>query len=299
MPIPTTTTRHPVRLRWVFFAGVMACAATAQAEPGTVLRAKFESLNAALVHNPFGRPLVLDSVEASGRLQGDIHAVLNYPVGALAAALREPAHWCDVLSLHSNTKFCRANATSAGQRLRLNVGTKAQQDLALTFPLDFSFHDRSETPDTLSVLLQAANGPLATSDYRIALDAVSLPGERTFLHLGYSYGYGIPGRIALQTYLATAGSGKVGFSQVAGAAGAAPQLVGGLRGLVERNTMRYYLAIDAVLESAQAGSRAGFERRLQNWFSATEQYPRQLHEMDWLTYRQMKVAEQARQQGML
>ena len=127
----------------------------------------------------------------------------------------------------------------------------------------------------------------------------SLPGERTFLHLGYSYGYGIPGRIALQTYLATAGSGKVGFSQVAGAAGGAPQLVGGLRGLVERNTMRYYLAIDAFMESAQAGSMTGFERRLQNWFTATEQYPRQLHEMDWLTYRQMKVAEQARQQGIL
>ena len=299
MPIPSSASRQPVRLRWVFFAGVVACAATAQADPGTALRAKFESLSAALAHNPFGRPLVLSSVEAAGRLQGDIHAVLNYPIDVVAAAMREPAYWCDVLALHPNTKFCRANSTSAGQRLHLNVGTKSQQDLALTFPLDFSFRDLSAAPDALSVLLQAASGPLATSDYRIALEAVPLPGERTLLHLGYSYGYGIPGRIALQTYLATSGSGKVGFSQVAGGAGGAPQLVGGLRGLVERNTMRYYLAIDAFMESAQAGSRAGFERRLQNWFTATEQYPRQLHEMDWPTYRQMKVAERARQQGTL
>ena len=149
MSFRASSTRHPVRLRWVFFAGVVACAAPAQAEPGPALRAKFESLNAALVHNPFGRPLVLDSVEAAGRLQGDIHAVLNYPIGVVAAALREPAHWCDVLSLHSNTKYCRASSTSAGQYLHLNVGTKSQQDLALTFPLDFSFRDLSDTPDTL------------------------------------------------------------------------------------------------------------------------------------------------------
>ena len=299
MPIPTSTTRHPVRLRWVFFAGVVACAATAQAEPGTALRAKFESLSAALSRNPFGRPLVLDSVETTGRLQGDIHAVLNYPVSAVSAALSHPARWCEVLSLHSNTKYCRSSSTAAGQRLLVHVGTKSPQELALSVPLDFSFRVLSESPDTLSVLLQAPTGPMGTSDYRIALQAVSLPGERTFLHLAYSYGYGGPGRFALQAYLATAGSGKVGFSQAVGSAGATPQLVGGVRGLVERNTMRYYLAIDAVLESAQAGPSAGFERRLQNWFTATEQYPRQLHEMDWPTYRQMKVAEQARQQGIL
>ncbi|MCY7304686.1 MAG: hypothetical protein LH632_00765 [Rhodoferax sp.] len=288
-----------VRLSWVFFAGVLACATTAQADTGTALRAKFESLKPALANNPFGRPLVLDSVEATGRLQGDIHAVLNYPIGAVSAALRQPAQWCAVLSLHSNTKHCRTSVTAAGQRLLVHVGTKSQQDLARSSPLDFGFRVTAQTPDTLEVSLQAMSGPLGTSDYRIALEVVALPGDRTFLHLAYSYGYGMPGRMALQTYLATAGSGKVGFSREAGSARAVPQLVGGLRGLVERNTMRYYLAIDALLDSLQASPEARFERRLQRWFTATEQYPQQLHEMDWPTYRQMKVAEQARQQDAL
>ena len=299
MPTPTSSFHHPVRLRWVLFASVVACAATAQAESGSALRAKFESLDAALAHNPFGRPLVLDSVETAGRLQGDIHAVLNYPFTAVQGALRQPGYWCDVLSLHSNTKYCRASATAAGQRLLVHVGSKSQQDLARSVPLDFGFRVTAQTPDALEVLLQASTGPLGTSDYRIALQAVALPGERTFLHLAYSYGYGMPGRVALQTYLATAGSGKVGFSQVIGSAGAVPQPVRGLRGLVERNTMRYYLAIDALLDSLQAAPEARFERRLQRWFWATEQYPRQLHEMDWPTYRRMKLSEQARQQGAL
>ncbi|MEO6624114.1 MAG: hypothetical protein ABIN37_04715 [Burkholderiaceae bacterium] len=287
------------RLGCVLLSGAMACAATAQVAPGAALRARHDTLNPALTHNPFGRPLVLESVQSAGRLQGDIHAVLNYPLALLGAALRQPEHWCDVMSLHPNTKYCRAGTLAGNQRLLVHVGTKSPQDLALSTPLEFGFRVIGETPDTLNVALQAPSGPMGTTDYRIALEAVSLPGGKTFVHMAYSYAYGLPGRLALQAYLATAGSGKVGFSQVATGSGATPQAVGGLRGLVERNTMRYYLAIDAFLESYQGTPESRLERRLQRWFTATEQYPRQLHEMDWPTYRQMKLAEQARQQAAL
>ena len=59
--------------------------------------------------------------------------------------------------------------------------------------------------------------------------------------------------------------------------------------------MRYYRAIDAVLDAFQAAPEARLERRLQRWFTASEQYQRQLHDLDWTTYRQTKLAEQARQ----
>ena len=75
-----------------------------------------------------------------------------------------------------------------------------------------------------------------------------------------------------------------------------PDYVAGVRGLVERNTMRYYLAIDSFLESAAAPPQAQLEQRLQSWFSAVERYPRQLHEVDRDAYLQMKYAEFARQQ---
>jgi len=39
---------------------------------------------------------------------------------------------------------------------------------------------------------------------------------------------------------------------------------------------------------------AQFEKRLHSWFSASEQYARQLHEMSWDQYLEMKSSEHAR-----
>jgi len=101
----------------------------------------------------------------------------------------------------------------------------------------------------------------------------------------------------MQTYLATTGADKVGFTQVdSSSAGTPPALIGGVRGLVERNTMRYYLAIDSYFQAAPGIPVAQLAQRLQSWFGATETYPRQLHETDRAAYLEMKHAEYERQQ---
>ena len=74
-----------------------------------------------------------------------------------------------------------------------------------------------------------------------------------------------------------------------------PLYIGGIRGLVERNTMRYYLAIDAYLGSLSAPAAEQPERRFAAWFDATERYPRQLHEVDRDAYLRMKRSEYRRQ----
>jgi hypothetical protein len=91
------------------------------------------------------------------------------------------------------------------------------------------------------------------------------------------------GRLAMKTYLATIGSAKVGFTQTSSG-----DYIGGVRGLVERNTMRYYLAIDAYLGSLAIPADKRVDQRFAAWFDATEQYPRQLHELDRQAYLQMK-----------
>ena len=88
----------------------------------------------------------------------------------------------------------------------------------------------------------------------------------------------------MQAYLATAGASKVGFT------------ANGVRGTVERNAMRYYLAIDSYLDTMSLPADQRVEQRLQQWFSATERYPRQLHEMDRSTYVMMKRQEYGRQE---
>ena len=283
---------------WVLAAAVCAVCANAVASPqsAAALQAKYLSLVEPLQRNQFQRALVLDSSETPERISGDVYAVVQYPFGVVRASLDSPQNWCDVISLHVNTKYCRPIAGPTGTILRVHIGKKTAEELAATPRVDFSYSTAATTPELMDVRLGAKDGPLGTSDYRIALEAVALPNGRTFVHLNYSYAVSFAGRLALQTYLGTIGSGKVGFTVVGRQGNGQPDYVAGVRGLVERNTMRYYLAIDSFLESAAVPPPAQLEQRLQSWFSAVERYPRQLHEVDRDAYLQMKYAEFARQQ---
>ena len=287
--------------RWsarVLAAAVCAVCASAVASPQSAgaLQAKYLSLVEPLQRNQFQRALVLDSSETPERISGDVYAVVQYPFGVVRASLDSPQNWCDVISLHVNTKYCRPIAGPTGTILRVHVGKKTAEELAAAPRVDFSYSSAATTPELMDVRLGAKDGPLGTSDYRIALEAVALPNGRTFVHLNYSYAVSFAGRLAMQTYLGTIGSGKVGFTVVGRQGNGQPDYVAGVRGLVERNTMRYYLAIDSFLESAAVPPPAQLEQRLQSWFSAVERYPRQLHEVDRDAYLQMKYAEFARQQ---
>jgi len=272
------------------------CAALAQPDPAAALRAKHALLDEPLRQNQFNRPLVLESFETPDRLKGDIYALVDYPFGAVSAGLNNPDHWCDVMLLHINTKYCRAVVGPSGTRLSVNIGKKTPEKLADAARVEFNYSVATVTPQYLQILLNAKDGPLGTSDYRIELEVLMLPNAKTFLHLTYSYAVNFVGRLAMQTYLKTIGSAKVGFTVIGKLANGQPDYIGGMRGLVERNTMRYYLAIDSFLASAGAAPAAQFEQRLQSWFTAVEQYPRQLHEMDRDAYLEMKRAEQVRQQ---
>lgn len=231
------------------------------------LRAAYEDAQARLRDNPFGRPLYLDSGEADGALAGSIHAQLDQRFETLRDTLADPARWCDVLLLLPNIAACRAQA---GEGPALEVGLVRRFDAA---PRDatavrFAFATR-RAEGGLQVELQAPQGPLGTHDYRIAVEAIPLPDGRSFLHLRYAYAYGWTARLAAQGYLGTSGRGKVGFSRPDGG-----DYVGGLRGAVERNAMRCYLAIESTL----AGG--GFEPSLRRWLDAVGGYPRQLAEED-------------------
>jgi hypothetical protein len=122
---------------------------------------------------------------------------------------------------------------------------------------------------------------------------VPLAGGRSFLHLGYGLSYGGASRLAMRLYLGTLGRDKVGFTRVQ--RDGQDDYVDGVRGVVERNTMRYYLAIDAYLDSLAAAPGGQLERRLRAWFDATERYPRQLHEVERDAYLRMKREEVQRQ----
>lgn len=271
-----------------------APAASAESSAPALLE-KHAALAGQLAQNAYRRPLFLESSEGANAVTGSAYAVLNSPFATVSAAFKSPRRWCEMLILHINTKYCHASTDESPSQLNMHVGKKTEQQLEDAFALKFSYRLTASTADYLAAQLGADKGPLGTQNYRIELQAVPLPDGKTFMHLRYSYGYGVASRLAMQGYLATAGSGKVGFTQVR--RGSTNAYVDGMRGTVERNTMRYYLAIEAYLASLDKPPAQQLEARLQHWFDATEQYARQLHELDKESYLVMKRAEYQRQQA--
>lgn len=256
---------------------------------------KHAALATQLTQNQYRRPLFLESSESANRVSGSAYAVLDSPLSTVSTAFKSPRRWCEVLILHLNTKYCHATTDSSPSTLEVDIGKKTPQPLADAFGLEFSYRVAASTSNYLAVQLHADKGPLSTSDYRIELQVVPLPEGKTFMFLRYSYGYGLAGRLAMQTYLSTLGSGKLGFSQIRD--GQTSSYVGGMRGAVERNTMRYYLAIEAYLASLNQPAAQQFNTRLRYWFDATEEYSQQLHEVDRPSYFAMKKDEYQRQQA--
>ncbi len=144
-----------------------------------------------------------------------------------STATAAPSCWC--ASAASSTSRCRTPTSSS------------------------SACDRSPPRPTIS---KAASTPPTGRSEHATTASPSRPcrwtARRTFLHLSYSYGYGMAGRLAMQGYLATVGADKVGFTVTGRDGNGQPIYIGGVRGAIERTAMRYYLAIDAHLASLSA-----------------------------------------------
>ena len=272
-------------------------AAAPPAAPADALRARYAALSAALDRSPFGQRLLLESVERPHSLQGDIYAVVDHPITGVASVVTSPQRWCDALILHPNVKYCRAVRRSAGTTLAVAIGRKYDQPLEDAFRVEFGFDAAAPAADYIAADLHADKGPLGTTNYRITLEGVGLEPGRSFVHLRYSYQYGLEARLAMEAYLAIGGREKVGFTRIDAAGEREPRYIGGLRGTLERNTMRYFLAVDACLATINAAPAQRFEQSMDRWYAGSERFARQLHEVDRSDYLAMKRREYARQQA--
>jgi len=273
-----------------------ASGATPEAGTPAALRERYVELKERLANSPFHRPLALYSQDTDEHLEGDIYAVIDHPIQVVRNALVRASQWCEVLILHLNIQYCRGGSRS-GHTLTLRIGRKYLQPLSDTQRLEFAYRVAADSPEYLELLLNSDSGPFGTGDYRISLAGIPLDTTHTFLHFSYSYAYGALARIAMQVYLATYGRNKVGFSVLGKEPNGLPRYTKGLRGIVERNAMRYYLAIDAYLGALSAPSAERPEKSMRAWFQDTERYALQLHELDEAQYLATKRTQYRRQEA--
>jgi hypothetical protein len=270
-------------------AGGAFAAADARPASSQPLRAAYEQLRPQLEKNAFGLPLHLAAKEEGERLTGDVHAVLPHSFAEVSKSLADPREWCEILLLPFNVKHCETAGAGPGP-LTLYVGRKYSTPLERTHRLQFRFDVAARGADYLRLALTAPEGPFSTRDYEIVFELTPLDERRSFMHMRYAYGYGNIARAAMRAYLSTIGARKVGFTTERDDEGQ-PALVRGMRGVMERNTMRYYLAIEAYLRALGAPPSERARKAIENWFAAVERYPRQLHELERDEYVAMKQKE--------
>jgi hypothetical protein len=98
---------------------------------------------------------------------------------------------------------------------------------------------------------------------------------------------------ASKAYLATMGKGKVGFTVVGKNKAGEPEYVDGMLALIERNAMRYFLAVDAYTAAPDS-----VEKQLAMWHAGTQKYPRQLDdhtEANYLKFKREDLQRMAKQ----
>ena len=280
----------------VMSALAFSCAPPARAaeptsSPDKVLLDKYVEIKGKLEKNQFGLPLYLESEAKGDNLQGDVYGIIDYPYYSFGDALQLPAEWCSITPLDLNIKACTYRKVDNQYELTLYSGNKHYQPPESANKLELKFHVVANSPDYLHISLTADKGPFFTRDYRIGLEAVALDKARTFVHFRYSYSYGMFVRILIKTYFATAGHDKMGFSIVGIDKNSNPIYVTGVRGALERNAVRYYLAILAYMDTLKFPANERFDKRIDEWFNLTEKYHRQLFEIDKEEYLTSKRKE--------
>jgi hypothetical protein len=250
----------------------------------------YQELQELSQRTPFGIPLRMQSEERNDQMIAEVQAIIEHPFDAVKAALGTPGSWCEIAPLNVTVKACTYQVQAQETLLTLYIGRKFYQrpQEAASQPYQYVVH--AAEPGTVSVVLSALRGLFGTTAHRFQLEAAGVQG-RTVIAMRTSYVQGAAAKLATAIYLATLGRDKVGFSREEASPGRSPGYVKGLRGMVERNIMRYYLAIEAFLDTQSVPAPHRFEARLNMAYELMERYPLQLHDLEKAEYLDAKRRE--------
>ena len=277
-------------LAWAL-SGAPAAAAD---DPAQALHQHYQQRQAQRTDGADARTAEVESAELDSGMQGDIYALVDHPFEQVRQVLEDPAQWCTMLLLHINNRACHLRHADGATTLQLSLVRRYDQPIEQAMELALAYQVVADKPAYLAVALHSADGPLGTSSHQVLLEAIAVSPQQAYLHFRYGYDHTTLARMATQAYLATFGSDKVGFTVTGTQSDGQKAYIGGLRGLVERNAMRYFLTVAAYLACMDQPAAGQRDARLRAWYAMAERYPRQLHEIDLATYLALKQADRER-----
>jgi hypothetical protein len=278
----------------VFSAGPVLAFTTTGQGPDDLLKT-YQRNRARLEANSFGLPLIVESVERDDRVHVDVYGIFNFPFNSVVNELKVPATWCDIVSLHPNIKACTFRELQGEWLLTFYPGKKNYQAPEDTRPVPYHYRVVNQQRGYLDIALSADAGPFGTKDHNMRFEALPLERGRTYVHVSYAYSDSIALRLATKMYFATLGLGKVGFTETGTDRNGHPVYIGGPRGALERSAVRYYFAIQSVMNTMRYPEESRFSMRLSEWFDLTTRYRRQLFDLDKKDYLTFKTTEHRNQ----
>ncbi|MBV5316369.1 MAG: hypothetical protein JZU50_01035 [Desulfobulbaceae bacterium] len=259
------------------------------------MRATYQRVTPGLETSNFGLPLFLESFEQGRRMHVDVYGIFDYPFDSVVDLLNVPANWCDIVSLHPNVKACTYEEEAGVWLLTFYLGRKTSQPLEDTHQVICRYQHVDQQQGYQDSTLIAEKGPYGTRNHRMRFEALPLDGERTFVHVSYSYSDSAALRLATRLYFATLGRGKVGFTVIGTDEKDFPLYIGGPRGAVERSAIRYYFAIQSFMETLRFPEKDRFGLRINQWYDFTTRFRTQLFDLERSDYLKAKTAEHASQ----
>jgi hypothetical protein len=277
---------------------VLPCSCLAEEKPlpaQSALPDIYRTFEARLEKNSFGFPLYLESSDEGGRMDVDVFGIFDHPFGSVAEVLKVPANWCDIALLHPNVKACTYKELSGSWRLSFYTGRKVYQQPSDAHRSDFLYRIAAQRGDYLDVVLSAPEGPFGTKDHRMRFEAFALDEGRTFVRVSYAYRHSFSGRLAASVYFAIFGRGRAGFTVTGTDSSGNPVYIGGQRGAMERNVVRYYFAIQSFMDAERRPEAGRFVTRINRWYDLTSRYRKQLFDLEKKEYLTLKTEEQKNQ----
>lgn len=287
--------RHGHAAAWtVLLMGALAPSAIAANQ--VEVRARYRALMENVADNPFHAPVSLRSDETGDLIAADAYGVIEHPFAAVAELLGDPQRVCDFVSLSINIKACTYATRSAPTSMTWYMGRKNYSEPDPDQAMQYQYSVELRTREELRIRLHAPQGLVGVTDNIIIVNAAAVDGH-TLVHFSLSYVSGFQSKMAIGAYLVTLGRNKIGFTTHPDADGN-PVPIQGAQGIIERNTMRYYLALQAWLDAASVAAEQRARARIERWYDYAERYHDQLYELPREEYLDNKKRERLNQQAL-
>ncbi len=255
---------------------------------------KYHEIEKELEKNSGPVPFHVESSANKNASQVDIYGIIKYPFEIVQDKLLVPTNWCDIVLPHLNVRACTYKKVNDTWLLNIYNVDKSSEPLEDAYKMKFVYLVSALQPVYFAVALTAQEGPFHTKDHQFGLEAVPLAKDTTFIHFRYSFRYSALGYFLMKIFVGS----RTGFSIIGTDSDGNPVYVDGLRGLVERDVVYYYLAIMAYFHTLNAPPDQRFDMQISQWYDLTARFKKQLFEMKKEEYLADKIRDWKNQQRL-